>query len=99
MAVKGNQFWLLGSSYGGPPVRYRSGRELWDASCKYFQYVRDNPLLEEKAMVVDKVLERVSLPKMRAMTLTALQLHLGISHDTWGEVPQQARLKRSHKAR
>ena len=82
--IFGNQFWLLRSSHG-PKPRFRSGTQLRDAAYEYFQYVLDNPLLEEKMFVVDKALKRTKVKKMRAMTLAGLHLFLGISHDTWAK--------------
>jgi len=81
-APKGNKFWMLRSSFG-PKPRFNSDTQLWDACCQYFQYVEDNPLLEEKIFVVGGKLRKTSLKKKRAMTLAGLNIFLGISHDTW----------------
>lgn len=84
-APKGNQFWKIRSTHGRNPI-FKSPEQLWDACCEYFQWVEDNPLKEEKVFAYQgEVLKngRTTVNKMRAMTLSGLQLFLDISHETW----------------
>lgn len=81
-APKGNKFWELRSSHGRNPI-FRSAEELWLASCEYFEWVEDNPLMEMKAFQYQGIVKKEELPKMRAMTLDGLWLFLDISKQTW----------------
>ena len=49
----------------------------------YFEWVEANPLLEDQHFTYQGKVISAQLPKMRAMTLTGLCIHLGISLDTW----------------
>lgn len=63
----------------------KNGEEIWDVACDYFLWVESNPLRELKAMNVDSTLTKVSLPKMRAMTIEGLTVFMGITRDTWNK--------------
>jgi hypothetical protein len=56
---------------------------LWDACSQYFQWIDDTPLHEAKAFSVKTHVEIVSLPKMRAMTISGLCIFLDIDRTTW----------------
>ncbi len=81
-APKGNKFWLLRSSHGRNPI-FKKPDDLWNASCEYFEWVENNPLLEDRGFAFQGKVTHESFKKMRAMTLLALQLFLDISHTTW----------------
>lgn len=83
-APVGNQFWLARSSHGRKPI-FASPDVLWDAACQYFQWVQDNPLLEEKLFNGKDGLVHGVVAKMRAMTISGLCLFLDIDRDTWAE--------------
>ena len=78
----GNKFWLARSSHGRNPI-FKDAEQLRDACFEYFQWVEDNPLLEEKIFHASGVITKDTITKMRAMTIKALCLFLSISHDTW----------------
>jgi hypothetical protein len=90
-APKGNEYWQLRHKHGKD--KKFTPDEIWQEAVKYFNWVKENPLWEsvliQKGVVVDKGLETerveyfVKAPKMRAMTLKALYLHLGIDRKTW----------------
>lgn len=81
-APKGNQFWKARTKHGrkklfaGPDV-------LWEACCKYFEWVEDNPLYEMKSYQYQGTTIQDKLEKMRAMTIGGLCLFLDIGHRTW----------------
>lgn len=78
----GNRFWELRSSHGCNP-KFKKPEDLLKAACEYFEWVEENPLLEDKGFAFQGIVTHESFAKMRAMTLTGLWLFLDISHTTW----------------
>ena len=74
-APSGNQFWKLRSKNGRDKI-FESPIHLWEAACEYFEWCEENPLLEIDFRGKD--LERVELPKMRALTWEGLELFVDI---------------------
>lgn len=74
-APSGNQFWKLRSKHGRDKI-FESPIHLWEAACEYFEWCEENPLLEIDFRGKD--LERVELPKMRALTWEGLELFVDI---------------------
>ena len=81
-APKGNQFWKASSAHGRRP-KFDSPDQLWEACVKYFEWVEDNPLWEEKLFHYQGKITRHRVSKMRAMTLAGLCLFLDIAKRTW----------------
>ena len=81
-APNGNQFWLMRSSHGRNPI-FENPEDLLDACFQYFEWVEKNPLNEEIIKSYKGKNKRVKVKKMRAMTMTGLNIFLGISSDTW----------------
>jgi len=79
--LPGNKFWECRSKHGRNHI-YQPD-ELEAECLRYFEWVEANPLLEQRVFCHQGEVTRVDVPKMRAMTLAGLQLHLGISHDAW----------------
>ena len=77
----GQQAWLARSSYGRKP-QY-APEELEKACLEYFQWVEDNPILEEKVFHTAGIITRADVAHIRAMTIGGLTLFLDISEDTW----------------
>lgn len=84
VAPKGNQFWKVRSTHGRQPI-FASPDALWNAATEYFEWTDKNPLLEAKAFAFQGEITVTSLPKMRAMTITALCIFLDISAQAWSE--------------
>lgn len=80
----GNRFWELGSS-AGPKPKFETPEALWTACTEYFEWVQTNPLIEAKLVSFQGVSTLEPVPKMRAMTLNALCVFLGIRRATWGD--------------
>jgi hypothetical protein len=78
---QGNQIWRERLSHGRPPI-FTDATALWDACVGYFEWNEANPLFERKAFSNGATAD---IPKMRAMTLSALWLYLGIDRTTWAE--------------
>lgn len=81
-APLGNQFWKARSSHGRKPI-FANPEQLWNACVEYFQWVEDNPLLEEKLFAFQGTITRDKIHKMRAMTIGGLCIFLDISQVTW----------------
>lgn len=79
-----DSLWKVANKVGRPPA-FETSEQLWSACTEYFEWVEAHPLQESKVMVVDKELEQVSLPKMRAMTVTGMCVHIGITRETWNQ--------------
>lgn len=83
-APKGNQFWKIRSSHGRKPI-FATPDDLWDACVEYFEWVDKNPLYESQAFAYQGDVQIKKLPKMRAMTVTALCIFLDIVKSTWDD--------------
>jgi len=79
--ASGNRLWRSRSSHGRPPV-FAGPDDLWSACVDYFEWNEATPLFDHKAFGNGTL---AMVPKMRAMTLKALWLHLGIDRTTWSE--------------
>jgi hypothetical protein len=87
-APKGNQFWKMRSSHGRNPI-FQDAEQLWDACQQYFQWVEDNPLLEEKVFHTAGTITTHDSNKMRAMTIGGLCIFIGISQQAWSGYRQK----------
>lgn len=85
----GNRFWEARSSHGRKPI-FSSPEQLWDACCQYFDWVDANPLWEIKSYQYQGVPVQDQIPKMRAMTVAALCIHLDISRQTWEDYKKRS---------
>jgi DNA-binding Xre family transcriptional regulator len=77
-APEGNRFWELRSKHGRDKL-FETPQLMWEAACEYFQWCEDNPLIEIDFKTVDKELQQIELPKMRAFTLHGLCSYLDCS--------------------
>lgn len=80
--LPGNRFWEARSS-AGPKPKFSRAEDLWEACCEYFEWNEENPLQEGKLTSYQGVSEVVAVPKMRAMTISALCMYLDVSHSQW----------------
>lgn len=80
--LEGNNYWTFRGSHGRDPI-FNGPEELWDECVKYFEWVTENPLKEQKVFHSSGEITKTSVTKMRAMTLKGLCLFLGISENTW----------------
>lgn len=81
-APVGNQFWKARIKHGRDKI-FSTPDCLWSACVEYFQWVEDNPLVEQKIFHANGQITKDTVAKMRAMTLTGLRLFLGIDAQTW----------------
>ncbi|MFH2012475.1 MAG: terminase small subunit [Pseudomonadota bacterium] len=78
-----NQFWRLATNPAGIPKIFKSPQELWERCCGYFEWVEDHPLMAAETVKFQGVATLTELPKLRAMTIGALSVFLGIDVKTW----------------
>ncbi len=81
-APKHNEYWKKRKSHGPKPL-WSDPETLRKDCIDYFEWVEANPLYEERLFTYKGKVISGQLKKMRAMTLTGLCIHLGISLDTW----------------
>lgn len=81
-APEGNRFWEARSSHGRKPL-FDNPEDLRDACHQYFEWNDDNPLFEDKVTHYQGVPLELPVSKMRAMTIQAMTLFIGMSHETW----------------
>lgn len=74
---------------GGRPKKFETPEELRGECMAYFQWLDDNPLIEEKAFSAPDGIRYARLARMRAATLGGLCLYLGVSRATWGAYRQR----------
>ena len=81
-APKGNAYWKLCPRPGRRPS-YATADELWAAAQQYFEWVEANPLHTHETVKFQGEARLVKVPKMRAMTIAGLCLHIGVTQETW----------------
>lgn len=77
----GNQLWKLRKHVGKPRI-FETPEALWDAACQYFDWATANPLLELKIFCNQGIVIREDVPRLRAFSISALNLFLGIGKNT-----------------
>lgn len=81
-APTGNKFWKLRTKHG-PDALIADPQTLREACEEYFEWVENNPLVEEKVGFYEGNPARADCAKMRAMTIDGLSIFLGIVPRTW----------------
>jgi len=98
----GNRYWARRKeNKGGSPRKFNSPEELAEAIDGYFEWMEANPLHELKSWQNMGTPVGLEVPKMRAMGVASLCLHIGISRkslinyearsDEYAEIIQAAR--------
>jgi len=64
----------------GRPPAYETPEQLLEVAFEYFEYIKENPLKEQRVFSTGK---RQTLDKMRAMTIQSFCLFAGISRVTF----------------
>ena len=83
-APKGNQFWKLRRLHSHPEqMKFRTPEDLWDACCRYFEWVEAHPLYETKVFQWKGRIIQEHARKMRAMSIRGLLLFLPLHRSTW----------------
>jgi hypothetical protein len=79
-----NGFWKLKTKVGRKRL-FNSPQTLWKACCEYFEAVEQNPLYAGELVKYQGTSRLEAVPHMRAMSIGALCVFLGISLRTWYE--------------
>ena len=80
--LKGNKIWE-NTGFPGRPRTFNSPEELWGECLRYFKWVEENPLLEEKLFHTSGVITKDTATKVRPMTQAGLCVFIGITRETW----------------
>lgn len=80
----GNRWWEARSSHGRNP-KFENAAELEDACLQYFDWNESNPLYKDQLVTFQGMASHEPVAQMRAMTLGAMCMFIGIAHDTWVE--------------
>lgn len=80
---EGNQLWKLRKQPG--KRKFESADELYAALCEYFQWIEENPILEEIVGWYQGVANVETVAHPRAMTVAGICLHIGVAQCTWQE--------------
>lgn len=80
----GNRFWEARSSHGRNP-KFETAEMLEDAISQYFEWNEANPLYEGKLVSFQGMSVVEQVPKMRAMTIAAMCMYIGVDPVTWFE--------------
>ena len=83
----GNRFWEARSSHGRNP-KYETADMLEDAVAQYFQWNDDNPLYKDQLVTFQGSAIHEPVAQMRAMTIGALCMFIGVDETTWREWPK-----------
>lgn len=83
-APEGNQFWKARAKHGRPKL-FERPEYLWLSCLEYFEWVENNPLLEQKVFASQGDVVRADVTKMRPMTIGGLCIFLDIDRSTWTE--------------
>ena len=80
--AKEKELWEIANPFGRPPI-FKTPKDFWDAACKYFKWISKTPLMESKMFCFQGMTTTDTIPKMHAMTIQGLCLHMGINSDTF----------------
>lgn len=94
VAPLGNQYWLLRDpETGHRPLKFETPEQLWEAARAYFEWAESTPLQEEVAMGSKDGPVKITLSKMRALTLKAMCLYIDLSWDRFDDYRKRPAFK------
>lgn len=80
----GNRFWEARSSHGRNP-KFETADALEDAISQYFEWNESNPLYKVQLVTFQGSAVHEEVAQMRAMTIGAMCMFIGVSQETWNE--------------
>jgi hypothetical protein len=80
----GNRFWEARSSHGRNP-KFDAPDMLEDAIRQYFEWNESNPLFKDNLVTFQGQATHEPLAQMRAMTIHAMCMYIGVTRSTWNE--------------
>ena len=80
----GEPFYKMAMKNMGRPQTFTTPKEMFDRCNEYFQWVEENPFMEEKVAGTSygEVI-KTAVPKMRAMTIRSMCAFMGVAQETW----------------
>jgi hypothetical protein len=82
--TNGNRFWEARSSHGRSP-KFETSDDLEDAISQYFEWNESNPLYKDQLVTFQGAATHEPVAQMRAMTIGAMCMYIGVAHETWNE--------------
>jgi hypothetical protein len=83
--INGNRWWERKVREAGRPPLYTDPWDLWTDCCSYFEWLEENPLMEDKTFAYEGAVSHEPVARARVATLGGLCLHLGTSPQIWGK--------------
>jgi len=80
----GNRFWEARSSHGRNP-KFETADALEDAISQYFEWNEANPRYKDQLVTFQGSATHEPVAQMRAMTIGAMCMFIGVDHSTWIE--------------
>lgn len=82
----GNELWKLNPhpELMGKDRKF-TPEQLREKIAGYFQWAKDNPIIEYKAFASQGEILYATIPKMRALTIRGLCVYIGVAEQTWNE--------------
>lgn len=80
----GNRFWEA-QPKTGRPRKFESPEQLWAYAIEYFEWVEDNPLVEQLVFHAKGEITKTTVNRPRAMTVRGLCVFLGIGSSTFDD--------------
>lgn len=81
-APKGNQFWKARTRHGVRTIM-ESPEKLQEACIEYFEWIEQNPIIEERVGFSPSGVHKSDVKHPHAMTIWGLSIFLGITSSTW----------------
>ena len=80
----GNKLWMRrDKNTGHRPRIFNSGEELWAKALEYFEWVYENPMMEDSVIAYKGKPIHTPTRKMRAMTIEGLRVFIGVDRTSW----------------
>lgn len=89
MKFQKNNTWWKESKTFGKKKKFETPEDLWEAAEEYFEWVEENPILEEKVFVSQGEVTRVDVKHPRAMLVGSMERFIGVSHGCWIKYTQR----------
>jgi hypothetical protein len=78
------ELWERVNPLGKAPT-FKTDKALWNKCVEYFQWIKDNPLFEEKVFCNQGEVTKTDVQHPRAMTIAGLCVFLNINNSMWRE--------------
>lgn len=87
------KYWKRPRFQVGRPKKFKTPRDLWDAAVKYFDWVIDTPILEEKAFAHQGDITLTSVAKARPMLIERLCSFIELDYSNYTRYRKDEKFK------